>query len=117
MRWATSPDHGARNIHNGSKPEGFVVISIPLSQVPWVGPDATPLRPSMTASPVTVNDCVFRAAVRAAHCQFAVGQDREFGELHCKLGHAVQIGPGLRPPSPRNGNISNIRRRLSAISP
>src|SRR6267154_2617414 len=38
MRWATSPDHGARNIHNGSKPEGFVVISIPLAQVPWVGP-------------------------------------------------------------------------------
>jgi hypothetical protein len=24
--------------HNGSKPERFVVISIPLSQVPWVGP-------------------------------------------------------------------------------
>jgi len=91
MRWATSPDHGARNIHNGSKPEGFVVISIPLSQVPWVGPDATPLRPSMTASPVTVNDCVSR--------------------------HAVQIEPGLQPPSPRNGNISNMRRRLSAISP
>jgi hypothetical protein len=30
--------------------------------------------------------------------------------------HAVQIEPGLRPRSPENGNISNIRRRLSAIS-
>ena len=29
----------------------------------------------------------------------------------------MQIRPGLPPPSPRNGNISNSRRRLSAISP
>jgi hypothetical protein len=35
---------------------------------------------------------------------------------HCKLGHAVQIEPGLRPGSPENGNISNICRRLSTIS-
>jgi hypothetical protein len=55
-------------------------------------------------------------AVRAGHSQFAVGQGREFGEFHCKLGHAVQIEPGLRPRSPENGNISNIRRRLLAIS-
>jgi hypothetical protein len=27
----------------------------------------------------------------------------EFGELHCKLGHAVQIEPGLRPQSPKTG--------------
>jgi hypothetical protein len=27
--------------------------------------------------------------------QFDGGQDGEFGELHCKLGHAVQIEPGL----------------------
>ena len=55
-------------------------------------------------------------AVRAGHPQFAVGQDREFGESDCKLGHAVQIEPGLWSLSPENGNISNIRRRLSAIS-
>jgi hypothetical protein len=38
----------------------------------------------------------------------------EFGELHCKLGHAVRIEPGLRRRSPKNGNISSIRRRLAA---
>jgi hypothetical protein len=30
--------------------------------------------------------------------------------------HAVQIEPGLRSLSPENGNISNIRRRLWAVS-
>jgi len=30
-------------------------------------------------------------------------------------GHAVQIEPNLRSQSPKNGNISNIRRRLSAF--
>src|SRR6202023_1548415 len=40
----------------------------------------------------------------------------ENGELHCKLGHAVQIEPGLRPQSPKNGSFSIVRRRLSAIS-
>ena len=30
--------------------------------------------------------------------------------------HAVHIEPGLRSQFPENGNISNIRRRLSAIS-
>jgi hypothetical protein len=48
--------------------------------------------------------------------RFAAGQGGEFGQLHCKLGHAVQIEPGLRPGSPENGNISNICRRLSTIS-
>jgi len=28
----------------------------------------------------------------------------------------VQIEPNLRPQSPKNGNFSNVRRRLSAIS-
>jgi hypothetical protein len=37
-------------------------------------------------------------------------------EQQPKLGHAVQIKPGLQPLSPKNGNISKIRRRLSAIS-
>jgi hypothetical protein len=32
-------------------------------------------------------------------------------------GHAVQIEPNLRSQSPKNGNISNMRRRLSAFSP
>jgi hypothetical protein len=35
---------------------------------------------------------------------------------HYVTRHAVQIEPGLQPQSPENGNISNIRRRLSAIS-
>jgi hypothetical protein len=35
--------------------------------------------------------------------------------IPCHTGHAVQIEPGLQPPSPENGNISNIRRRLSAF--
>src|SRR5882757_3926235 len=48
--------------------------------------------------------------------KFAGGQGGELGELHCKLGHAVQIEPGLRPQSPKNGSFSNVRRRLSAIS-
>src|SRR6266852_3291561 len=50
-----------------------------------------PFRPSMTASPVTVNDCVAR--------------------------HVVRIEPGLRPPSPENGNISACGGRLLAIPP
>src|SRR5258706_6005730 len=98
MRWATSPDHGARNIHNGSKPEGFVVISIPLSQVPWVGPDHHPFP--------TVNDCVSRTAV---HMQRAsrpsVRINREIRQYDYRGGHAVQIEPGLRSRSPKNGNI------------
>src|SRR6266404_1905891 len=55
--------------------------------------------------------------LRAIHQRASVVRCAEFGELHCKLDHAVQIEPSLQPPSPRNGNISNIRRRLSAISP
>jgi len=57
-----------------------------------------------------------RATVRAQHSHFAVSQGGEFGQLHCKLGHAVQIEPGLRPRSPENGNISDMCRRLSVIS-
>ena len=34
--------------------------------------------------------------------------------FHSKQGPAVLIEPGLRSLSPENGNISNIRRRLSA---
>jgi hypothetical protein len=33
----------------------------------------------------------------------------------CRGGHAVQIDLGLRPRSPKIGNISNARWRLSAI--
>jgi hypothetical protein len=36
--------------------------------------------------------------------------------LHCLVRHAVPIEPGLPSLSPENGNISNIRRRLLAIS-
>jgi hypothetical protein len=60
--------------------------------------------------------CKLGAAVWAGHSQFAGGRGREFNELHCKLGHAVHIEPVLRPQSPKNGNFSNIRQRLSAIS-
>src|SRR5712664_260815 len=35
--------------------------------------------------------------------------------FHCKLGHAVQIEPVSGAQSPKNGNFSNIRQRLSAI--
>src|SRR5229473_8182963 len=55
--------------------------------------------------------------LRAIHQRGSVVRCAEFGELHCKLDHAVQIEPGLRSRSPKNGNISNIRRRLSEISP
>jgi len=34
----------------------------------------------------------------------------------CAPHHAVLIAPGLRLGSPKNGNISNVGRRLSAIS-
>jgi hypothetical protein len=34
----------------------------------------------------------------------------------CRLDHAVQIEPGLRPQSPKNGSFSNVRLRLSSIS-
>ena len=47
---------------------------------------------------------------------FAGAHGGESGELHCKLGPAVPIEPGLRPQSPKNGSFSNVRRRLSAIS-
>jgi hypothetical protein len=38
------------------------------------------------------------------------------GRCGCLTRHAVQIEPGLRPQSPKNGSFSNVRRRLSAIS-
>ena len=56
------------------------------------------------------------AAVRTRDSEFVGGHGGESGEFHCKLAHAVQIEPSLRPRSPENGNISTIRRRLSAIS-
>jgi len=37
--------------------------------------------------------------------------------IPCHTGHAVQIEPNLRSQSLKNGNIPNIRRRLSAFSP
>ncbi len=37
------------------------------------------------------------AAVLARRSQLAGGQGRELSELHCKLGQAMQIEPGLRP--------------------
>jgi hypothetical protein len=40
---------------------------------------------------------------------------KEPGRSHCLTRHAVPIEPGLRSRSPKNGNISTIRRRLSAI--
>ena len=58
--------------------------------------------------------CNLGTAVRAQHSQVASGQGREFGMLHCKLGHRVQIEPGLRPQSPKNGSFSHVRQRLSA---
>jgi hypothetical protein len=53
-----------------------------------------------------------RAAVRAPHSQSAGGQGREFGELHCKLVHAVGSNP---VSSASHGNISVCGWRLSAI--
>jgi hypothetical protein len=47
---------------------------------------------------------------------FPAEEPESLTSLHCKTGHAVQIESGLRRKSPENGNISNIRRRLSAIS-
>jgi hypothetical protein len=40
----------------------------------------------------------------------------DHGNKHCRTVHAVQIEPGLRPQSPKNGSFSHIRQRLSAIS-
>jgi hypothetical protein len=51
----------------------------------------------------------------------ACASGRWYGEFlggqHCDPGHVVQIEPGLRPQSTKNGNFSNVRRRLSAVSP
>src|SRR5207247_11376543 len=46
----------------------------------------------------------------------SVVRHAEFGELHCKLGHAVPIEPSLSPESPENGNIRHCGRRLAGIS-
>src|SRR6267143_6643228 len=57
--------------------------------------------------------------VSARQCEFGIPNlpaATAFDELHCKLGHAVQIGPGLQPQSPKNGSFSNVCPRLSAIS-
>src|SRR5258705_6948716 len=40
----------------------------------------------------------------------------EKSERDCVPHHAVLIAPGLWLASPKNGNISNVGRRLSAIS-
>jgi len=53
--------------------------------------------PPFGASTNLTIPCRPGAAVWAGHSQFGGGQGGEFGELHCKLGHAVQIGP---VPSP-----------------
>jgi hypothetical protein len=50
------------------------------------------------------SDCDLRKPTKL----FSIARD-------CKLGRAVQIEPSLRPPSPKNGNFSNVRRRLPAI--
>jgi hypothetical protein len=70
--------------------------------------------PAMTQIPPV--NCKLGAAMRTRDSEFASGHGGESGELHCKLGHAVQIEPGLRQQSPKNGSFSNVRRRLSAIS-
>jgi hypothetical protein len=43
------------------------------------------------------------AAARAGHSQFSGGQRGEFGELHCKLGHAVRSNPFSSPSLPKTG--------------
>ena len=60
-------------------------------------------------------------AIVGAQCKlgipnFPVAEPENSTSLHCKPGHAVLIEPSLRSRSPENGSISNIRRRLSAIS-
>jgi hypothetical protein len=57
-----------------------------------------------------------RAAVQVRRFPNFRQDQQRIREYDCHGGHAVQIEPGLRPRSPENGNISNIRRRLSAIS-
>jgi hypothetical protein len=51
----------------------------------------------------------------ARNAQVAGGQGGELGECHCKLDHAVQIEPGLRPQSPENGSFLSVSGRLSAV--
>jgi hypothetical protein len=53
--------------------------------------------------------------VRIRHSPFAGGRGGEFGELHCKLGHAMAIELGLRPQSLKIESFSNFCQRLSAI--
>jgi hypothetical protein len=60
--------------------------------------------------------CKLGAAVPRRHSQFAADPGGESGAWHYKPGQVVQIEPGLRPQSPKNGNFSNVRRRLSAVS-
>src|ERR1700686_5175157 len=50
------------------------------------------------------------------HSQLPAAKAGNLTPFHCKLDHAVQIEPGLRPQFPKNGSFSNVRRRLSAIS-
>ena len=53
--------------------------------------------------------------LRAIHQRASVVRYAEFGELHCKLGHAVLIEPSLQCGSPENGSISVCGQRLSAF--
>ena len=60
-----------------------------------------------------------QSSARSANSElpnFPTAEPEKLASLHCKPGHAVLIEPGLRSRSPENGSISNIRRRLSAIS-
>ena len=78
-------------------------------------------RPKVVASgsfPVHETD---RHSSLGAQCalripNFPAAESENLTSLHCKPGQAVHIEPGLRSQSPENGNISNIGRRLSAIS-
>ena len=56
---------------------------------------------------------IFGPVAEADRVRLAQTTDRA---MHCMVGHAVTIEPGLRPQSPKNGSFSNSRRRLSAIS-
>ena len=59
--------------------------------------------PPFGASTNLTIPCRPGAAVWAGHSQFGGGQGGEFGELHCKLGHAVQIGPVSGRGLPKTG--------------
>jgi hypothetical protein len=55
--------------HNGSKPERFVVISIPLSQVPWVGSLSPPFRSHAVLDRADGVDTLVQRAGLAHNCR------------------------------------------------